>query len=183
MGGEFKTAGADNARARRDNAGYCDKSAGLVVLGEQPLVVETPESLLDDDTTPTDKFYIRNNGLIPERTRDPEHWTLTIDGEVDNPLSLTLGELKANFETVTLRMADGMRRQRPRVFRSAGPGQSVDQWRGRLCGMDRRAPRRCSDSGAAQATAVFSGHFGADPALSAAKPTSRRCRAACRSQS
>ena len=75
-----------------------NKAIGLVVLGEEPLVVETPESLLDDDTTPTDKFYIRNNGLIPEPTRDPERWTLTIDGHVQNPLVLTPGELKANFE-------------------------------------------------------------------------------------
>src|SRR4051812_21236950 len=36
------------------------KNDKLVVLGEKPLVAETPESLLDDDTTPIDKFYIRN---------------------------------------------------------------------------------------------------------------------------
>ena len=32
------------------------------MLGEKPLVAETPESLLDDDITPIEKFYIRNNG-------------------------------------------------------------------------------------------------------------------------
>ncbi len=47
------------------------KNEGLVVLGERPLVAETPESLLDDDTTPIEKFYIRNNGQIPEETRIP----------------------------------------------------------------------------------------------------------------
>ena len=31
------------------------KSDKLVLLGERPLVAETPEHLLDDDTTPTDK--------------------------------------------------------------------------------------------------------------------------------
>src|SRR5215207_9694958 len=31
---------------------YPGKHEGLVVLGEKPLVAETPESLLDDDTTP-----------------------------------------------------------------------------------------------------------------------------------
>src|SRR6187397_2002907 len=43
------------------------KSDKLVLLGEKPLVAETPESLLDDATTPTDKFYVRNNGQIPEQ--------------------------------------------------------------------------------------------------------------------
>jgi len=47
------------------------KNEGLVVLGEKPLVAETPESLLDDDTTPIEKFYIRNNGQIPEEAKDP----------------------------------------------------------------------------------------------------------------
>src|SRR5262245_11630891 len=45
------------------------KSDKLVVLGERPLVAETPESLLDDDTTPTETFFIRNNGSIPEETK------------------------------------------------------------------------------------------------------------------
>ena len=48
------------------------KSDRLVVLGERPLVAETPEHLLDDDTTPTDKFFIRNNGLIPEVAGSPK---------------------------------------------------------------------------------------------------------------
>ena len=32
------------------------KNEGLVVLGDRPLVAETPESLLDDETTPIAKF-------------------------------------------------------------------------------------------------------------------------------
>src|SRR5262245_45698734 len=45
------------------------KNEKLVVLGERPLVAETPENLLDDATTPTDKFFIRNNGILPEETK------------------------------------------------------------------------------------------------------------------
>src|SRR5215212_6667884 len=70
------------------------KNEGLVVLGEKPLVAETPESLLDDDTTPIEKFYIRNNGQIPEAAKEPDDWKLTIDGEVDKPVEITLGDLK-----------------------------------------------------------------------------------------
>jgi hypothetical protein len=50
------------------------KADKLVVLGERPLVAETPEHLLDDDTTPIDKFFIRNNGQIPEEAKDPGSW-------------------------------------------------------------------------------------------------------------
>ena len=48
------------------------KNDKLVVLGEKPLVAETPESLLDDDTTPIEKFFIRNNGQLPEETKNPD---------------------------------------------------------------------------------------------------------------
>ena len=55
------------------------KSDKLVLLGEKPLVAETPESLLDDATTPTDKFYVRNNGQIPDQAKDADSWKITID--------------------------------------------------------------------------------------------------------
>ena len=80
------------------------KNEGLVVLGEKPLVAETPESLLDDDTTPIEKFYIRNNGQIPEETKNPDAWKITIDGEVNNKIEITLGELKSKYKAVTQRM-------------------------------------------------------------------------------
>jgi sulfite oxidase len=80
------------------------KDKGLVVIGDRPLVAETPEHLLDDDTTPTSKFYIRNNGNAPEPTSSPDAWKLTIDGEVNKPLEITLGQLKKNYKPQTLRM-------------------------------------------------------------------------------
>jgi sulfite oxidase len=67
------------------------KNDGLVVLGEKPLVAETPESLLDDDTTPIEKFYIRNNGQLPDEAKDPDAWKITIDGEVNSKIEITLG--------------------------------------------------------------------------------------------
>src|SRR5262249_14078722 len=48
------------------------KEKGLVVLGDRPLVAETPEHLLNDDTTPAGKFFIRNNGQIPEAAKEPD---------------------------------------------------------------------------------------------------------------
>ena len=80
------------------------KDEGLVVLGDRPLVAETPESLLDDDTTPTAKFFIRNNANTPDPAKDPDSWKLTIDGEVNQKLEITLGELKKRFRPVTRRL-------------------------------------------------------------------------------
>jgi sulfite oxidase len=80
------------------------KNEKLVVLGDKPLVAETPESLLDDDTTPIEKFFIRNNGQIPEETKNPDAWKITIDGEVEKKLEITLGELKSKYTPVTRRM-------------------------------------------------------------------------------
>lgn len=78
------------------------KDPGLSVLGERPLVAETPEHLLDDETTPTSKFFIRNNGQIPDPPAQPDAWELTIDGEVNSPMKLTLGELKKRFAEKSL---------------------------------------------------------------------------------
>lgn len=80
------------------------KDSGLVVLGDKPLVAETPEHLLDDDTTPTSKFFIRNNGLVPEPAKEPDAWKLTIDGEVNKPLEITLADLKKRTQPRTYRM-------------------------------------------------------------------------------
>lgn len=80
------------------------KDPNLVLLGDKPLVAETPEHLLDDDTTPTAKFFIRNNGQLPDAAKDPDGWKLTIDGEVNKAQEITLGDLKKRFGAKTYRM-------------------------------------------------------------------------------
>jgi DMSO/TMAO reductase YedYZ molybdopterin-dependent catalytic subunit len=80
------------------------KDSNLVVLGDKPLVAETPEHLLNDDTTPTEKFFIRNNGTPPQAPSDPNAWKLTIDGEVNKPIEITLGELRKRAPAKTYRM-------------------------------------------------------------------------------
>ena len=80
------------------------KDGGLIVLSDKPLVAETPERLLDDDTTPTSSFYICSNGQMPDPVAEPDAWKLTIDGEVNRPLEITLGDLKKRFQPRTYRM-------------------------------------------------------------------------------
>ncbi|HEY8553529.1 MAG TPA: sulfite oxidase [Burkholderiales bacterium] len=78
------------------------KNAELVVIGDRPLVAETPPHLLDDPVTPADRLFMRNNGLPPdEKTIDPATWTLTIDGEaVEKPAKFTIAELKSKFRPI-----------------------------------------------------------------------------------
>ncbi|MBF0162661.1 MAG: sulfite oxidase [Magnetococcales bacterium] len=71
----------------------------LISRGDRPLNLETPVHLLDDAVTPTERHFVRNHGTVPEG--NPETWTLTIDGEVDNPLTLSLKDLQTKFAPVT----------------------------------------------------------------------------------
>lgn len=73
----------------------------LRVLGDRPLNAETPVHLLDDEVTPIERMFVRNHGLVPPMAiqRDLKDWNLTIDGEVNEALVLTLDELKSRFKT------------------------------------------------------------------------------------
>jgi DMSO/TMAO reductase YedYZ molybdopterin-dependent catalytic subunit len=79
---------------------------GLTVLNDRPINAETPAHLLNDDVTPNARHFVRNNGIPPESAMkmDAAGWTLTVDGEVDKPLTLTLDDLKSNFEVVKLKL-------------------------------------------------------------------------------
>ena len=142
------------------------KNPGLVVLGDRPLVAETPESLLDDDTTPNDKFFIRNNANTPDPFKgDPDSWKITIDGEVNQKLELTLGELKKRFRPVTRRM----------VLECGGNGRSFftpsargNQWTNGGAGCAEWTGVRLFDvirAAGLKGSAVFTGHYGSDGSL------------------
>jgi sulfite oxidase len=142
------------------------KDGNLVVLGDKPLVAETPEHLLDDDTTPTAKFYVRNNGLIPEPAANPDAWKIKIDGEVEAPLELSLGEIKQRFRPVTYRLQ----------LECGGNGRSAftpeargNQWGngGMGCAEWTGVPLRdVLQAARLKASAAYTAHFGADPHLS-----------------
>ncbi len=143
-----------------------EKNERLAVLGDVPLVVETPESLLDDDTTPTAKFFIRNNGLTPVPPADPDNWTVTIDGEVHNPLALSLRDLKTKFEAVTLRMVIECGGNGRSFFDPPVPGV---RWTNGGVGCAEWTGVRVADvvkAAGLKPSAMFSGHFGADPHIS-----------------
>ena len=72
---------------------------GLTILNDRPINAETPLTFLDNVITSNTHHFIRNNGLVPERARsqDANGWRLTVDGEVEHPLELTLDQLKSRY--------------------------------------------------------------------------------------
>ncbi|QQS13356.1 MAG: sulfite oxidase [Rhodospirillales bacterium] len=156
-----------------------DGKANLVVLGDKPLVAETPAELLDDDVTPTEKFFIRNNGLTPEASSmpsDPKAWKVKIDGEVNTPLEIALGDLMTKYQAVTLKL----------MLECGGNGRSFfspeargNQWTNGGAGCAEWTGVRLSDllkAAGLKPGAVYTGHYGADVHLSgdASKPSISR---------
>ena len=69
----------------------------------EPINVETPFDLLDLPLTPAQGFFVRNNGTCPEGIPlDPDAWTLTIDGHVSDRRSLSVADLKRDFEVASV---------------------------------------------------------------------------------
>lgn len=79
------------------------KHPDLVVLNDRPINAEVPAHLLDDEITPSELFFVRNNGLPPEnRSIDLTNWTLTIGGEgAKRTKQFQLSELKQRFKHYT----------------------------------------------------------------------------------
>lgn len=76
---------------------------GLVLLNDRPLNAETPVTLLDDPFTPNHRHFVRNNGRVSPRAEagSLEGWTLTVDGEVRQALTLDFAALTSgDFEVV-----------------------------------------------------------------------------------
>jgi len=150
--------------------------AKLVVLGDRPLVAETPASLLDDDVTPTDKLFVRNNGQVPEMPADPKAWKIRIDGEVNTPMEIALSDLMSRFENVTYQL----------MLECGGNGRSFftpeargNQWTNGGAGCPQWTGVRLADvlkAAGLKSSATYTGHYGADPTLAGEtdKPTLSR---------
>ena len=119
---------------------------GLVVLNDRPLSAETPAHLLDDAITPRERHFIRNNGIPPARA-DADAWSLTVDGLVETPLRLGIDDLRSGFDVVTAALTLECAGNGRAFFDPPGRRHAVDLRRRRVCGMDRRPPRRRAEGG------------------------------------
>ncbi|WP_119459110.1 sulfite oxidase [Rhodospirillaceae bacterium SYSU D60014] len=156
------------AFAQDSGADLMQAKDGLTLLNDRPLNAETPAHLLDDDITPYARHFVRSNGLIPQTALDQnaENWTLTIDGEVEKPLKLTIAELKNEFETVTQQMWLECGGNGRAYFQ---PGASGNQWSvGAIANAEWTGVRLKDVLNAAgvKSSAVYTGHYGNDVHLS-----------------
>lgn len=75
----------------------------LIRLTTRPPQLETPFSVFDEGAiTPNDAFFVRYHLANIPLTIDPDAFRLNVEGKVDNPLSLSLADLKAGFEPIEL---------------------------------------------------------------------------------
>jgi DMSO/TMAO reductase YedYZ molybdopterin-dependent catalytic subunit len=147
--------------------GLAPGKEGLVVLGDRPLNAETPPHLLDAEVTPAEHFFVRNNGIPPDLSGvTDDSWRLTVDGEVETPLDLSVADLKRDFTPVTLRLVVECGGNGRRFYE---PSASGNQWTFGAVGCADFTGVRLADvlsRAAVLPTAVYTAHFGADMHLS-----------------
>lgn len=138
---------------------------GLTLLNDRPVNAETPPELLDDAITPTNRHFVRNNGTVPDNT-SAEGWMLKIDGMVDNPMELSIADLREQFEVVTMALTIECGGNGRAFF---DPPASGNQWTYGAVACSDWTGVRLKDvltKAGVKSQAVYTGHYGADGHLS-----------------
>ena len=144
----------------------------LTRLSLRPPDYETPVALLDSFITPVEHFYVRSHLPVPSALEEAS-WRLTVDGDVDTPVSLSVADLRAMpaaTVTVTLECAGN-----GRAFFT--PPVAGIQWRKGAVGTARWTGARLADILArarAKSTARFVHMQGADKPLGTMPPFVRQ---------
>ena len=74
----------------------------LITYSDRPPLLETPREVFTTALTPNDLFFVRwHMPMIPTYI-NPNTFSITIDGEVENPLKLSLETLKSEFKPVEI---------------------------------------------------------------------------------
>ncbi len=85
-----------------------ESESGLVVRNARPLDAESPIEALRTFETRNDLFFVRSHHGPPPPQESATPWTLTIDGEVARPVTLSLDDIRrlpAERRAVTLECA------------------------------------------------------------------------------
>lgn len=145
--------------------GALDGKDGLDVLNDRPVNAQTPAHLLDDAITPNDRHFVRNNGIVPSDT-SAEGWMLTVDGLVDQPMELSINDLRERFEVVTMALTLECGGNGRAFF---DPPASGNQWTYGAVACSEWTGVRLRDvleAAGVQDSVVYTGHYGADAHLS-----------------
>ena len=146
----------------------------MLVHSENPFNGEFAPHLLDDDVTPTERHFVRNNSGIPERAvkQDLRGWKLVIDGEVHKQLALSMDDLE-RFPQVTMDV----------VLECAGNGRSLfspevsgTPWQRGAVACSEWTGVRLRDvlqAAGLKPSAVYTGNYGEDVPNDRSEPFSR----------
>ena len=150
------------ALAETKNKLIIEGKEGLVVLNDRPVNLEPYAHLLDDEFTPKEKHFVRNNGLPPNGRIDADKWKLTVEGEVHKPLQLSLGTLKSRFRhhTYALQMECGGNGRA-----GYNPPAKGNQWKFGAVGCSKYKGVRLADvlkAAELKSSAIYTGYYGSD---------------------
>lgn len=145
--------------------GALDGKDGLDLLNDRPVNAQTPAHLLDDAITPKARHFVRNNGIVPDDT-SAEGWMLTVDGLVDQPMEMSIDDLRDQFEVVTMALTLECGGNGRAFF---DPPASGNQWTYGAVACSEWTGVRLRDvleAAGVQDGVVYTGHYGADAHLS-----------------
>jgi DMSO/TMAO reductase YedYZ molybdopterin-dependent catalytic subunit len=74
----------------------------LILLTDRPPQLETPLKYFETDLTPNDAFFVRWHLSGIPTSVDLQTFRLEVSGKVDKPLSLSVSDLRKNFQAVSL---------------------------------------------------------------------------------
>jgi DMSO/TMAO reductase YedYZ molybdopterin-dependent catalytic subunit len=74
----------------------------LILLTDRPPQLETPLKYFLQDLTPNDAFFVRWHLALIPTSIDEKTFRLVVKGHVDQPLSLSLDELRKGFEPASV---------------------------------------------------------------------------------
>lgn len=98
-----------------------------ILRTSDPLNSEPPLDLLARElVTPAQLFYVRNHGTVPEI--DGARFRLSIDGAVEQPLLLSIEDLRRSFEKVSLMAALQCAGNRRVDMKAIGPIPGEVEW-------------------------------------------------------
>ena len=154
------------ALAETNDKKIIEGKEGLMVLNDRPVNAEPPAHLLDDEFTPKEKHFVRNNGLPPAGEIEADKWKLTVEGEVHKPLQISLGDLKSKFKhhTYALQLECGGNGRA-----GYNPPAKGNQWKFGAVACAKYKGVRLADvlkAAGLKDSAIFTGYYGADIHLS-----------------
>ncbi|MFK7980250.1 MAG: sulfite oxidase [Saprospiraceae bacterium] len=155
-----------------------DKHPEMTVLNDRPINAEAPPHLLDEALTSSDRFFVRNNGIPPQKSSiDLATWTLTIEGEsAIKSKTYTFKELQSKFKNYTYQLTLECGGNGRKEFNPPAKG---NQWSTGAVGCAAWTGVRLKDVLAdvgVKSDAVYIGYYGKDTHLSgdpAKNPISR----------